>query len=110
MPQQVVQLTWVPSCLTMMPPAPIGCPPYTFTPRRLELESRPFFVDPAPFLCAASMRGMKLGRAAARGRGRKGAEHLLFWSCRPANELVRALAMPAPTLDYLLWMVRGDTD
>lgn len=95
--QQVVQLTWVPSCLTMMPPAPIGCPPYTFTPRRLELESRPFFVDPAPFLCAASMRGLKLGRAAARGRGRKGAEHLQLWSCRPANELVRALAMPAPT-------------
>ena len=106
-PSHVVQLTWVPSCLTMMPPAPIGCPPYTFTPRRLELESRPFFVEPAPFLCAASIRGLKQGRAAARGRGRRGAAQLQLWSCRPANELVRALAMAAPTADCLLWTVQG---
>ena len=37
-----VRLTLLPSCRIMMPPAGTGCPPYTFTPRRLELESRPF--------------------------------------------------------------------
>ena len=29
-------------------------PPKTLTPNRFELESRPFFVLPAPFLCAIS--------------------------------------------------------
>ena len=37
-----------------MPPARTGCPPYTLTPLLLDFESRPFFVDPPPFLCAAS--------------------------------------------------------
>ena len=34
--------TLVPSCRMMMPPALTGWPPYTFTPRRLDTESRPF--------------------------------------------------------------------
>jgi len=35
-------LTVVPVWRTMMPPAFTGWPPYTFTPRRLALLSRPF--------------------------------------------------------------------
>ena len=47
-----------------MPPAFTGWPPYTFTPRRLALLSRPFLVDPPPFLCAASIcRGPGASRA-----------------------------------------------
>jgi hypothetical protein len=38
-----------------MPPALTGCPPNTLMPRRLDSESRPFLVEPAPFLCAASI-------------------------------------------------------
>ena len=47
--------TAVPSCRIMMPPARTAWPPHTFTPRRCEFESRPFFVLPPPFLCAASI-------------------------------------------------------
>ena len=36
----------MPSCRTIMPPAFIRWPPYTFTPRRCALLSRPFFVEP----------------------------------------------------------------
>lgn len=49
------ELTVDPVCLMMMPPAFTGCPPNTFTPRLFDSESRPFFVLPAPFLCAASI-------------------------------------------------------
>lgn len=63
--------TLVPSCRMMMPPAFTGWPPYTLTPRRLDCESRPFLVLPAPFLCAASMvRGV-----ATCGSGRRGRMH-----------------------------------
>jgi hypothetical protein len=48
-------LTVEPVCLKIMPPAFTGWPPYTFTPRRFDSESLPFFVEPAPFLCAASI-------------------------------------------------------
>src|SRR3954465_8264016 len=36
----------------MMLPLMAGCPPKIFTPRRLLCESRPFFTEPSPFLCA----------------------------------------------------------
>lgn len=61
-PRLTVEPTW----RTMMPPAFTGCPPYTLTPRRLLSESRPFLVEPAPFLCAASMKHT-LRRAGAHG-------------------------------------------
>ncbi len=35
-------------------PAVTFSPPYALTPSLLELESRPFLVDPVPFLCAIS--------------------------------------------------------
>lgn len=38
-----------------MLPALHGWSPYTLTPSRLELESRPFLVEPLPFLCAHSV-------------------------------------------------------
>lgn len=58
-------LTVEPVCLKIMPPAFTGWPPNTFTPRRFDSESLPFFVEPAPFLCAASitrqLRGAQTG-------------------------------------------------
>src|SRR5277367_2515818 len=42
----------VPRCRTIIDPPGTSCPPNTFTPRRCELESRPFFELPRPFLCA----------------------------------------------------------
>ena len=38
----------------MMLPVTTCSPPYFLTPRYLGLESRPFLVEPVPFLCAAS--------------------------------------------------------
>src|SRR3954469_9171034 len=45
---------WVPRWRTMISPALTAWPPYRLTPSRWELESRPFLVDAAPFLCAIS--------------------------------------------------------
>lgn len=64
----LLYLTVDPSCLTMMPPAFTSCPPYTLTPLRLELESRPFLVEPAPFLCAASTLKTYLGTVGTKAR------------------------------------------
>ena len=38
------------SLIAYLLPAVTASPPYTFTPRRWEFESRPFLVLPAPFL------------------------------------------------------------
>src|SRR3954447_14213280 len=46
---------WVPRWRTMISPALTSWPPYRLTPRRWELESRPFLVDAAPFLCAIAV-------------------------------------------------------
>src|SRR5487761_942768 len=61
---------WVPRCRTMISPALTCWPPNRLTPRRWELESRPFLLDDAPFLCAISalLRGP---RAARGGPGRR---------------------------------------
>ena len=40
--------------------------PYFFTPRYCGLESRPFFVDPVPFLCAHSMTARRGARSSTR--------------------------------------------
>src|SRR5438874_4278140 len=40
----------------MIPPAGTNCPPYTFTPRYCGLLSRPFLLEPPPFLCAINHR------------------------------------------------------
>ena len=53
----------------MMDPTWTRSSPYFFTPRYCGLESRPFFVDPVPFLCAHSMTA----RRGARSRPRAGA-------------------------------------
>src|SRR5580765_6179538 len=41
----------------MMEPAGTVSPPNAFTPRRFELESRPFRDEPPPFLCAIRSPG-----------------------------------------------------
>ena len=46
--------TALPRWRMMMLPVATGSPPYFLTPRYLGLESRPFLVEPVPFLCAAS--------------------------------------------------------
>src|SRR4029079_5046488 len=51
-PTPVPGWKWVPRWRTMISPALTSWPPYRFTPRRCELESRPFLVDAAPFLCS----------------------------------------------------------
>lgn len=65
-----------------MPPALTGCPPNTFTPRRFDSESRPFLVEPAPFLWAASIDTVvwRTGHTIAR---------LLLTPC-PAKALLRS--------------------
>jgi len=45
-------LTRVPRWRIRMEPAVTICPPYALTPRRLELESRPFREDPCALVCA----------------------------------------------------------
>src|SRR5215472_6629400 len=58
----------------MISPAPTSWPPKRLTPSRWALESRPFRLDEAPFLCAisvllrcAGLGGARLGRAALGG-------------------------------------------
>ena len=45
-------LNLVPRWRTMISPPVTVWPAKTFTPRRLELESRPLRLEPRPFLCA----------------------------------------------------------
>src|SRR3954452_17718180 len=46
---------WAPRWRTMISPALTTWPPKRLTPSRWELESRPFLVDAAPFLCAIAV-------------------------------------------------------
>ena len=50
----------------MMDPTCTFSSPYFFTPRYFGLESRPFLVDPVPFLCAHSMTAVRGARSATR--------------------------------------------
>ena len=50
----------------MMDPTCTFSSPNFFTPRYLGLESRPFLVDPVPFLCAHSMTAVRGLRSATR--------------------------------------------
>src|SRR5690349_1662248 len=45
---------WVPRWRTMISPALTCWPPNRLTPSRCALESRPFRLDEAPFLCATT--------------------------------------------------------
>src|SRR5712691_6897523 len=45
----------VPRWRTMIEPAGTAWPANTLTPSRLDLESRPFLVEPPPFLCAMAV-------------------------------------------------------
>src|SRR5438067_11550188 len=51
----------------MIDPAETVSPANTFTPNRWAWESRPFFEDPSPFLCAIA-RVLLLGAGASRAR------------------------------------------
>lgn len=99
-PRAIELLTVDPSCLTMMAPALIGWPPYCFTPRRLLFESRPFLVEPAPFLCAFSTTSARLGMANTMAR--------LLVRVRPARALrlasiVCVLLLRDSLLLFFLW-------
>src|SRR5438445_13330424 len=48
--------TFVPRWRTMMAPAWTRAPAYSLTPSRCPALSRPLRVEPAPFLCAISLR------------------------------------------------------
>src|SRR5256886_6662178 len=48
--------TLVPRCRTMIVPASTRAPAYSLTPSRWPALSRPLRVEPAPFLCAISLR------------------------------------------------------
>jgi hypothetical protein len=77
----------------MMPPAFTGWPPYTLMPRRFDSESLPFFVEPAPFLCAASIT--KQLRGAQTG--------LQLLTDVPAKELARMLVANMMSAAVFLW-------
>jgi hypothetical protein len=51
----------VPRWRMMMAPGLASWSPYILTPRRCPLESRPFLVLPAPFLCAIWMVSRRAG-------------------------------------------------
>src|SRR6201996_2037376 len=51
-----------PGCRTMISPALTLCPPNRLTPSRWALESRPFRLDEAPFLCAMSALRLRCAR------------------------------------------------
>ncbi len=81
----------------MIPPAFTGWPPYTLTPLRFDTESRPFLVDPAPFLCAASIiKGWGAMRGKDTGADKRVCTRVLRpqLSCMPANaEVNEAVAI-----------------
>src|SRR4029453_2397928 len=56
----------VPRCRARIIPALTSCPSNSLTPSRLDWESRPFFEEPRPFLCAIS--SLPLLRVRARSR------------------------------------------
>src|SRR5258708_14980769 len=63
----------------MISPAPPTCPRKRLTPSRWALESRPFRLDAAPFLCAISALPPRRGASllgSGRGRGDAGDPHL----------------------------------
>src|SRR3954465_8843556 len=53
----------------MMDPAGTTWPAKTFTPSRLELESRPFLEEPRPFLCAIAYASCSVAGFSAAGLG-----------------------------------------
>src|SRR5215469_9506271 len=60
----------------MISPAPTIWPPNRFTPSRWALESRPFRLEDAPFLCAISGSALLLRPGGGLGRTDAGHSHL----------------------------------
>src|SRR6185437_10927576 len=95
----------------MISPAPTSWPPNRFTPSRWALESRPFLLDEAPFLCAISVllrlagaarlggSGLGTGLAGLRGPGRglAGAD-----AGDPQLGVLLPVAKPAPVAGLVL--------
>src|SRR4051812_37347683 len=90
---------WVPRWRTMISPALTTWPPYRLTPSRWELESRPFLVDAAPFLCAIC----SVLRSRQNRRGRSGVD-------RGDLDLGVLLAVPLALLVAGLVLVLLDDD
>src|SRR5712691_11773189 len=88
---------WVPCWRTMISPALTTWPPKRLTPSRWALESRPFRLDEAPFLCAISDL---LPRAGARLAGADAGDlHL---------RVLLPVAEPAPVAGLVLVMDHVD--
>src|SRR4051812_40685938 len=102
----------------MIAPAVTVWPPNTLTPRRLELESRPFFEEPRPFLCAISSvsfgsGGLGLGLAARAGccallERNLGDRHLGEAAAMAAHLLARVLRLVGEHADLRPQQVRVD--
>src|SRR5690242_21156440 len=86
----------------MMAPAVTVCPANTFTPSRWACESRPFFDEPSPFLCAIGgllrLACGLLARRPLRLRGRRLA-HRLDGDPRQLRAVPAGLLEPAPGLE-----------
>ena len=72
----------------MMLPVETTSPPYFFTPRYWGLESRPFLVEPVPFLCAASTVNARTGALVVVG----------IAATRPPETAALRAARPATTV------------
>src|SRR6185437_15367259 len=101
----------VPCWRTMISPAPTSWPPKRFTPRRWELESRPFRLEDAPFLCAISallprgglrLAGAGLGGAGRAATGLAAAGLALADAGHPHLRVLLAVAEPAPVAGLVL--------
>lgn len=91
----------------MMAPGLASWSPYILTPRRCPLESRPFLVLPAPFLCAIWMVSRRAGTGTAgtpaapptesEARSQRGKEEVVVVGARerPLKAPARANAMEA---------------
>src|ERR1700730_8163676 len=66
----------VPCWRTMISPAPTTWPPNRFTPSRCALESRPFRLEDAPFLCSIGGSALLLRPGGGLGRANAGHSHL----------------------------------
>src|SRR5688572_28066914 len=77
----------------MISPALTTWPPYRFTPSRWALESRPFLVEAAPFLCAIASSSLESGP------GRSGAGDTGDLDCRVVLAVTLAPAVTGLALE-----------